>query len=115
VERFMRDYYRTRAIKTYRAVIDQCARRVDRAGEDADVTVVEHGFRIVNDQLMIPTAHLREGRCASSRLPRRPKHQVPLSRMAQRLVRENRPSSARRSARRPPRRCSWTSSTPRPG
>ena len=95
VERFMRDYYRhARAIKTYsELVIDQCARRVDpRAGEAAVVSVVEHGFRIVNDQLMIPhAAHLREDPLRVVEVFRvAQKHQVPLSRMAQRLVRENR-------------------------
>jgi len=96
VERFMRDYYRhARAIKTYsELVIDQCARRVDaRAAEAAPAIVVEHGFRIVNDQLMIPhAAHLREDPLRVVEVFRvAQQHQVPLSRMARRLVRENRP------------------------
>lgn len=95
VERFMRDYYRhARAIKNYsELVIDQCARRVDpRAAEATPVAVVEHGFRIVNDQLMIPhAAHLREDPLRVLEVFRvAQQHQVPLSRMAQRLVRENR-------------------------
>ncbi|MBY0399344.1 hypothetical protein K2X89_03545, partial [Myxococcota bacterium] len=95
VEQFMRDYYRhARAIKAYsELVIDQCTRRVDPAASDALlVRKVEHGFRIVNDQLMIPhAAHLREDPMRvleAFRVAQR--HQVPLSRMAQRLVRENR-------------------------
>lgn len=95
VERFMRDYYRhARAIKTYsELVIDQCTRRVDASASDAVlVKTVEHGFRIVNEQLMIPhAAHLREDPLRvleAFRVAQR--HRVPLSRMAQRLVRENR-------------------------
>ena len=95
VERFMRDYYRhARAIKTYsELVIDQCTRRVDpRAADTISVTVVEHGLRIVNEQLTIPhAAHLREDPLRVLEVFRvAQRRQVPLSRMAQRLVRENR-------------------------
>ena len=91
----MRDYYRhARAIKTCsELVIDQCTRRVDPSAADpVSVTPVEHGFRIVKDQLMIPhAAHLREDPLRVLEVFRvAQRHQVPLSRMAQRLVRENR-------------------------
>ena len=94
VERFMRDYYRhARAIKSYsELVIEQCARRVDPdARKPVDETIVEDGFRISRGQLQIPhAAHLRED---PMRLLRAfviaQRHQVGLSRMAQRLVREN--------------------------
>ena len=94
VERFMRDYYlHARAIKTHSdLVIAQCAARA--AGETAETHArveVEEGFRLANDHLEIPhSAHLRE----------RPirillafevaqNHDVPLSRMAQRFIRES--------------------------
>jgi len=94
VERFMRDYYRhARAIQSYsELVIEQCARRVDPdARKPVDETPVEEGFRISRGQLQIPhAAHLRE---EPMRLLRAfavaQRHQVGLSRMAQRLVREN--------------------------
>jgi len=94
VERFMRDYYlHARAIKTHsELVIAQCAARAAGASGNASERVeVEEGFRLANDHLEIPhSAHLRE----------RPirilmafevaqNHDVPLSRMAQRFIREN--------------------------
>ena len=94
VERFMRDYYRhARSIKTYSdLVIAQCAARVlgNEAKPSASVEV-EEGFRLSGGFLEIPhAAHLRE----------RPirlllvfevaqNHNVPLSRMAERLLRDN--------------------------
>jgi [protein-PII] uridylyltransferase len=94
VERFMRDYYRhARAIKSYsELVIEQCAQRVNpQAAGAADPLEIEDGFRILNDQLIIPhAAHLREDPLRILRVfliaQRR---QVGLSRMAGRLVREN--------------------------
>jgi len=94
VERFMRDYYRhARAIKTYsELVIAQCAARANGAdAELAGSVEVEEGFRLAGGRLEIPhAAHLRE----------RPirmllafevaqNHDVELSRMSQRLLREN--------------------------
>jgi [protein-PII] uridylyltransferase len=94
VERFMRDYYRhARAIKAYsELVIAQCAARAAGPDAPAEPSVeIEEGFRLSAGQLEIPhAAHLRE----------RPirlllafevaqNHDVPLSRMAQRLLREN--------------------------
>jgi len=93
VERFMRDYYRNaRAIESYsELVVEQCLARVTKAPRDREVRTVEDGFRVADAHLEIPhEAHLRE----------RPErlleafhvaqlHDVPLSRMARRLVREN--------------------------
>jgi len=92
VERFMRDYYRhARAIQTYsELVIEQCEARVG-ARPRAPTVEVEEGFRLGASHLEIPhVSHLRE----------RPlrlllvfevaqNHDVALSRMAQRLIREN--------------------------
>ncbi len=94
VERFMREYYmHARVIQNFsELIIDQCRARVSGADPADRVAVeVEDGFRLANDHLEIPhAAHLRE----------RPirlllafeiaqTHDVPLSRMARRFVREN--------------------------
>ncbi len=94
VERFMRDYYiHARVIKAHsELVIAQClARAAGGRGEVQERVEVEEGFNLANNRLEIPhSAHLRE----------RPirillafevaqNHDVPLSRMAQRFVREN--------------------------
>ncbi len=93
VERFMRDYYRhARVIGSLsEIVIEQCLARARPAPAPRVSVPVEEGFRLAGGQLEIPhAAHLRE----------RPvrlllafavaqDHQVPLSRMAWRLVREN--------------------------
>lgn len=94
VERFMRDYYRhARAIKTYsELVIDQCASRVDEtAPGDVESRPVEDGFAISKGQLIIPhAAHLREDPLRILRVfVIAQRHEVRLSRIAQRLVREN--------------------------
>jgi len=94
VERFMRDYYRhARVIKSHsELVIDQCARRVNPAsGGEVDERIVEDGFLIIDNQLAIPhAAHLREDPIRVLRaFEVAQSHQVRLSRMAQRLVREN--------------------------
>jgi len=92
VERFMGDYYRhARSIQTLsELVIEQCAARL-RPASARVIRPVEDGFRVVEGQLEIPeTSHLREH-------PRRllaafevaQRYDVPLSRMARRLVREN--------------------------
>jgi [protein-PII] uridylyltransferase len=95
VERFMRDYYRhARAIKSYSdLVIEQCARR---ANPDASTQAqsqtqdVEDGFGITNGQLTIPhAAHLREDPLRLLRVFAIAQlHGIGLSRIAQRLVRE---------------------------
>jgi [protein-PII] uridylyltransferase len=93
VERFMRDYYRhARVIGSLsEIVIEQCLARARPAPPPQPTTPVEEGFRKAEDHLEIPhAAHLRE----------RPvrlllafavaqDHNVPLSRTARRLVREN--------------------------
>jgi len=94
VERFMRDYYRhARTIKSHsELVIDQCARRVlpESAGR-ADERLLEDGFLVAGEQLMIPhAAHLREDPIRVLRaFEVAQKNQIKLSRMAQRLIREN--------------------------
>jgi len=94
VERFMRDYYRhARAIKSYSdLVIEQCARRVMPGSTDrGDERSIEDGFTISGQQLLIPhAAHLREDPIRILRVFEiAQRHQVKLSRMAQRLLREN--------------------------
>ena len=94
VELFMGDYYRhARAIRNYSdLVLEQCRARARRSPQPpAAAVLVEEGFRVAADHLEIPHAgHLRE----------RPlrlllafavaqRHDVPLSRTAQRLIREN--------------------------
>ncbi len=94
VELFMSDYYRhARTIQNYSALaIEQCRHRARRTpAPPAAVVEVSEGFRLVGDHLEIPhAAHLAE----------RPQRLltvfavaqelgVPLSRTAQRLVREN--------------------------
>ncbi|CAM9323031.1 unnamed protein product, partial [Discosporangium mesarthrocarpum] len=94
VERFMRDYYRhARTIKSHsELVIDQCVRRVSGAdGARTEETPVEDGFALIDGQLAIPhAAHLREDPIRILRVFEiAQRHEVRLSRMAQRLVREN--------------------------
>lgn len=94
VERFMRDYYRhARTIKSHsELVIDQCVRRVKGAeGAQHEETPVEDGFVLIDGQLAIPhAAHLREDPIRILRVFEiAQRRQVRLSRMAQRLVREN--------------------------
>jgi [protein-PII] uridylyltransferase len=96
VERFMRDYYRhARAIKSHsELVIEQCAQRVNPPDIGRlDQLDVEDGFWLVKDQLVIPhAAHLRQDPVRILRVFLiAQRHQVSLSRMAQRLVRENLP------------------------
>lgn len=94
VERFMRDYYRhARTIKSHsELVIDQCERRVNGVeGARAEEKPLEDGFMLIGGQLAIPhAAHLREDPIRILRVFEvAQKNQVRLSRMAQRLVREN--------------------------
>ncbi|MEE3327315.1 MAG: HD domain-containing protein [Myxococcota bacterium] len=94
VERFMRDYYRhARSIKTYSdLVISQCVSRAENRGVTRLESVeVEEGFRLADDHLEIPHAtHLRERpiRCLLV-FEVAQNHEVPLSRIAQRILREN--------------------------
>lgn len=93
VERFMGDYYRNaRAIQGYsELVVEQCQARVRRHAARPAPREVEDGFRLAGGQLEIPHAgHLREqplrllGAFEVAQA-----HDVPLSRTARRLVREN--------------------------
>jgi len=95
VERFMQEYYRhARVVQTLsEIVIEQCRARVRPRRMPRLLREVEEGFRLSEDHLEIPhAAHLRE----------RPlrllavwavaqDHDVPLSRKARRLIRENLP------------------------
>ncbi len=92
VERFMSDYYRhARRIRNYsELVIHQCLRHV-RPPRRRSLREVERGFRIVGDELEIPSsAHLRAdpvNLLAAFSVAQQ--HDVELSRTALRLVREN--------------------------
>jgi [protein-PII] uridylyltransferase len=94
VERFMRDYYRhARTIRSHsELVIEQCARRVRPGGSrPVESREIEDGFLVMDGQLAIPhAAHLREEPLRVLRaFEIAQRHQIGLSRMAQRLVREN--------------------------
>jgi [protein-PII] uridylyltransferase len=93
VEQFMRDYYwHARAIHNHsNLVVEQCLARVRRAPRRRSVKEVEHGFRIAQNQLEIPRGRqLRDDPLkllAAFAVAQR--HDVPLTRKARRLVREN--------------------------
>jgi [protein-PII] uridylyltransferase len=93
VERFMRDYYRhARAIQnSSELVIEQCGARASGTSSPRETTLVGHGFRVAGGQLEIPHASLlREDPVRLLRVFGESQEQdVPLSRMARRLVREN--------------------------
>ena len=91
VERFMSEYYRhARAIRAHSSlIVEQCAARVRRP---AARRVVPAGpFRVADGQLEIP--HARQLREDPAQLLRAfavaQEHDVPLTRKAQRLIREN--------------------------
>jgi len=92
VERFMGAYYRwARAVRNYSSlVIEQCHSRVCRP-QKREVVPVEGGFRVANGQLEIP--HTRQLREEPAQLLEAfavaQAHDVPLTRKAQRLIREN--------------------------
>jgi [protein-PII] uridylyltransferase len=94
VELFMGDYYRhARVIRNYSELaIEQCRGRVRRApGPPARVVIAEDGFRVVGDHLEIPhAAHLRERPLRLlTAFAVAQQNDVPLSRTAERIVREN--------------------------
>ncbi len=93
VERFMRDYYRhAHAIQNFsELVIEQCVARASGASRDRQVVEVEDGLRIAGNQLELPhAALLREDPVRLLRAFQvAQRYDVPLSRMARRLVREN--------------------------
>ena len=93
VERFMSDYYRAvRSIQNYsQLVIEQCRARTSRSQPSTELREVAEGFGLAEDHLEIPhSAHLRQ---RPARLLRvfevAQEYDVPLSRMALRLVHEN--------------------------
>ncbi len=93
VECFMRDYYRhARAVRTYsQLVIEQCRARVREAPRRRHVKEVENGFRIAGGKLEIPHGRmLRDnpiGLLMAFSVAQ--VHDVPLTRKARRLIREN--------------------------
>jgi [protein-PII] uridylyltransferase len=93
VERFMRDYYRhARSIQNYsELVIEQCHARVAPRAASREVVDEIAGFRLVNGHLEIPhSAQLRgDNRQLLRVFAIAQQWDVPLSRMARRLVREN--------------------------
>jgi [protein-PII] uridylyltransferase len=93
VERFMGEYYRhARTIRTCSdLVFEQCAARVRRAPARRRVVEVERGLRIAEGQLEIPHARmLREDPVLLLDVfAIAQAHDVPLTRKALRLVREN--------------------------
>jgi len=93
VERFMRKYYRhARAVQTLSEIVmEQCQARVRQRPPERRLQEVEEGFRISSEHLEIPhTAHLRErpARLLAAFAVAQD-HDVPLSRKARRLIREN--------------------------
>jgi len=93
VESFMRDYYMAaRNLHNYsNLVIEQCLNRATRSSATREVREVEDGFRLVGGQVHIPNAgHLRERPLRLiSVFEVAQKYEMPLSRMARRLLREN--------------------------
>ena len=94
VERFMREYYRNaRAVQAYsEIVIEQCLARVKPQSPSASQSV-EEGFRVAAGQLEIPHAALLRERPLRLLLAFAvaQDHDVPLSRAARRLIREQLP------------------------
>ena len=92
VERLMRDYYQSaRAIQTYsEIVIEQCAARVAKRRLRGKVRQVEDGFRVSSGHLEIPhAAHLRADPVRLlTAFAVSQDEDVPLSRTAERLLRE---------------------------
>lgn len=93
VERFMGEYYRhARAVKNFsEIVIEQCQARVRPRSGSPETRAVEDGFRLAADHLEIPhAAHLREKPVRLlSAFAVAQEHDVPLSRTAQRHIREH--------------------------
>ena len=93
VEGFMGEYYRhVRNIENYsELVMEQCSARVGRVEDDREVKAEEDGFLVVGDHIEIP--HVQHLRADPVRLftvfGMAQRHQVPLSRMARRMIREN--------------------------
>lgn len=93
VEGFMRDYYRhVRNIeKLSELVMEQCQLRMRRGGDARVVLAEEDGFQVVGGHIEIPhTQHLRAKPVRLlTAFAMAQKHEVPLSRLARRMIREN--------------------------
>jgi [protein-PII] uridylyltransferase len=93
VERFMGDYYRhARAIRNYSLLaIEQCQARARGALGDRNLRELEGGYRIVDGRLEIPhTSFLSERPVrVLEAFAVAQEHEVPLTRKALRLIREN--------------------------
>ncbi len=93
VERFMREYYRhARAIQNFsEIVLEQCDARCRPRPGPGEVETVEDGFRLAPQHLEIPHAsHLREKPVRLlTAFAIAQDHDVPLSRTAQRYIREH--------------------------
>ncbi len=97
VERFMGDYYRSARIVANCSLlaIEQCCARVReqsaRADRARDTQEVEGGFRVVEGQLEIPHGHMLVDKPSLllAAFAVAQDHAVPLTRKAQRLIREN--------------------------
>jgi [protein-PII] uridylyltransferase len=89
----MRDYYRhARAVRTYsQLVIEQCRARVREAPRRRHVKEVENGFRIAGGKLEIPHGRMLRDKPIGLLMAFSvaQAHDVPLTRKARRLIREN--------------------------
>ncbi len=92
VERFMRDYYiHARNVLNYSSLVtEQCLARVRQAPRSKRIRFVEEGLRVVGGRLEIPHARqLQENPILLLKaFAIAQEHNVPLTRKAQRLVRE---------------------------
>jgi [protein-PII] uridylyltransferase len=97
VELFMGDYYRAARVVANCSLlaIEQCCARVReqsaRADRARDTQEVEEGFRVVEGQLEIPHGHMLVDKPSLllAAFAVAQDHEVPLTRKAQRLIREN--------------------------
>jgi [protein-PII] uridylyltransferase len=93
VERFMGDYYRhARAVRNYSLLaIEQCQARARGMLGGRDLRELEGGFRIVDGQLEIPHTSLLSEKPVRvlEAFAVAQEHEVPLTRKALRLIREN--------------------------
>jgi len=93
VERFMGDYYRhARAVRNYsQLAIEQCQARVRGSFGGRNVQELEGGYRIVEGHLEIPHTSLLSDKPVRvlEAFAVAQEHEVPLTRKALRLIREN--------------------------
>jgi [protein-PII] uridylyltransferase len=92
VERFMRDYYiHARNVLNYSSLVtEQCLARVRQAPRSKRIQHVEEGLRVVGGRLEIPHARQiqEDPKLLLKAFSVAQEHDVPLTRKAQRLVRE---------------------------